>query len=120
MIYDEYSLAPGEGCDLDSIPPAKDYLIDLMLRKYRIAPNLPDALQQLGRKLRKELRSEQPGRPPDDMKIAIAMSLAGVTTADDAADIAVKIASRFSYLSRKSLTQKIQRWIRKYGSPVGG
>jgi hypothetical protein len=48
------------------------------------------------------------------------MSLAGVTTADNSADIAVKIASRFSHLSRKSLIQKIQRWIRKYGSPVGG
>ena len=65
MIYDENYRTRGEGCDLDSIPPSDSELIHWAIKAFGIDRNLPDARQQLGRKLRKKWRSERPGRRAD-------------------------------------------------------
>jgi integrase len=112
MMGDEQPAAPGEGCDLASIPPTDAYLIELTMRKFRVDPKLPDARQQLARTLRKALRSERPGRRSDGLGLAVAIALSGASPTDKAPAIADKIRQQYQHIARTSLVQKVRRWKR--------
>lgn len=120
MVRDEHSAAPGQGCDLDSIPPPDRYLVDLAMKAFRIDPQSSGARQQLARVLRKKWRSERPGRRNDDMLLAVEISLSDAKAADTASAIAEKMAPQFRYLDRASLVQKVRRLRRKERKRGGG
>ena len=103
--------------DLASIPPSDHELVGLAMDAFKISPKLPDARQQLARKLRKKKRRERRGPPSQSFRLEVAMEFKGANIEGTAPAIAKCIAPLFPNLSEASLIQKVRRWRRKRPKP---
>ena len=110
MAYNEHTAGPSEGFDLASIPVTDVELLDLAMEAFKINPGVPNAREQLRRTLRKQIRRN--GRPPEDFRLGVAMTLEGATDADTAPTVAERIAPYFPNRKSTSLTQKVQHFRR--------
>ena len=109
MVYNEHTAGPSEGFDLASIPVTDVELVGLAMEAFKIDPSVPDAREQLRRALRKQIRRQRTGRPAEALRLGVAMTLVGATTAETATAIAKRIARYFPNRSPTSLTQKVRR-----------